>query len=265
MSASATRPARWPWLALALFFGLAIAGTAGVVANDESLAEQVLFLIAFSMFGVVGALLLSRASGNRIGGLLLYCFCAVPVAFGSGELTTFLATRGSTEGAMVVAAAVLSEVGWVFGIVPVLILLPLLFPDGRLPSPRWRPLVWATVTFLAFLGVAVIFGSDVLTGSVEEVKIANPLFVPALEELFAVSDAVINAVLLGLLVASFASIVVRFRRARGIERQQIKWVALAVSFLVASFVISEVLFQLGVESGLVDSLIIGPAFLALPV
>lgn len=265
MSATAARPARWPWLALALFFSLAIAGTIGVVVNHEPLAEQVPFLIAFSMFGVVGALLLSRGRGNRIGALLLYGSCAVAVAFGAGELTTYFVGRGTTDGAVVVTAVLLSNVGWTLGILPVLLLLPVLFPDGRLPSPRWRSLAWAIVTFLLLLGVSDLLGSEVLTGSIDEAEVANPLFVPALAGLFEVSDAVIDFVLLGLLAGSLASIVVRFRRARGIERQQIKWVALAVSFLVVSFVISEVLFVMGVDTGLVDSLIIGPAFLALPV
>ena len=64
------RPSRWPWIALAVFIALAIVGSVGVAKNGESVAAQVPFIVAFSMFGVVGALLLSRLPGNRIGALL---------------------------------------------------------------------------------------------------------------------------------------------------------------------------------------------------
>jgi signal transduction histidine kinase len=263
---STARPARWPWAILALIGVVATLGMTGVAVNGESLPEQIPFLLAFLMFGVVGALVLSRARGNRIGSLLLYGCGTVVVAFGGGELTTYLVGRGSTGGVVVESAALLSEVAWIVGILPVLIFLPLLFPDGRPPSPRWRALVWAIMAFLCLLAVATIFGTEVVTGSVEEVKVENPLFVRSLSGLFEISDAAISFALLGMLVASLASLVVRFRRSRGVERQQIKWVALAVLFLFLSFAVSEVLNTLGVEiSGLVDGLLLGPAFLALPV
>jgi hypothetical protein len=136
------RPARWPWIALAAFVLLAIVGTAGVVKNDEPVAEQVPFIIAFAMFGAVGALILSRAPGNRVGGLLLYASFTTALAFAAGELVTLLVSDGTTEGFLVVVAAYLSNFLWLLGILPVLFFVPLLFPDGRLPSPRWRPFGW---------------------------------------------------------------------------------------------------------------------------
>ncbi len=86
----AVRPARWPWVALAVFFSLAIAGSIGVAANDESLAQQVPFIVAFTMFGVVGALVVSRAPGNRIGFLLLYGSCTSAIGYVAGEWMTYL-------------------------------------------------------------------------------------------------------------------------------------------------------------------------------
>ncbi len=191
------RPARWPWVALGGFFLMAIFGTVGIVVNDESLAEQVPFIIAFSMFGVVGAMVLSRAPGNRIGGLLMYGSFATAIGFVSGELTTYLFDRGTTEGPVVVAAALISSIGWVLGILPVLFLLPLLFPDGRPPSPRWRPVIWAVVAFTVLLGVSGVFSEDVLTGSSDRAEIQNPLYVRTLTETLVISDAVINFALIG--------------------------------------------------------------------
>jgi signal transduction histidine kinase len=264
IAAGTERRARWPWIVLAFFFALAIVGTTLVAVNRESLAEQVPFVIAFTMFGIVGALLSSRAPGNRIGGLLLYGATATAIAFTSGELMTYLVRHGVTEGFAVVAAAILSNLGWMLGIIPVLVFLPLLFPDGRLPSRRWLPLIWFDVALIVFLLIGGLFGERTLTGSWEGAVVANPLYVSALPDL-QLPDAVFELLLLGVLVGSVASLIVRFRRSRGVERQQIKWFALAAVYLVVSLVLSPVLLALGASSFVADSVVTGLAFLALPV
>ena len=256
------RPVRWPWLIVLGFIALAVVGSILVVANDESTAQQVPFIIAFAMFGVVGALITSRAR-NRIGTLLLWGSGMTAASFVAGEATTYLVQQGTTTGPAVVTLAMFSSVGWAIGILPVIMLLPLLFPDGRPPSRAWRPVAWFTIGSLGFLVVAVLFGVPTLTGSIESASIANPLYVSAIDT-FEISDALVNVVLLGTLVASIASLIVRFRRAHGIERQQIKWVAFSVSFLAVSLVLSIVLTSIGV-SQTVDSILSGAAFLSIPV
>jgi signal transduction histidine kinase len=258
------RQARWPWWFLGLFFSLAIVSLMGVAVNGESLIEQIPSVIAFTMFGVVGALLLSRARGNRIGALLLYGASTAAASFGAGELTTYLVRNGRTEGFWVIAAAILSNLGWIVGILPVLFFLPLLFPDGHLPSRRWLPFAWSFVVFMGFLTIGSLFGEPTLTGSVESVKVPNPLYVSSLPE-FRIPDAVFSLLLLGLLGGAVTAVVVRFRRADGVGRQQMKWVALALAFLVASIALSILLAGIGVDSTFVDSVVTGIAFLALPV
>jgi signal transduction histidine kinase len=251
---------------LASFVALAVVGTFLVESNGESVAEQVPFIVAFSMFGVVGALLVSRLPGNRIGALFLYGSFTSALSYVCGEWLTYLWRHGTTEGPLVIALAYANNLGWVIGTLPVLLLLPLLFPDGRPPSPRWRVLTWIVVGAMALLMVMVVFGSEVLTGSVDSVEIANPLFMPALSDLLGtVSDAAFNLSLLGLLAASLTSLVLRFRRSRGTERQQIKWVALAVTYLILALVLSAILEGFSSEGSLLDSLLVGSAFLALPV
>ncbi|MGH2637623.1 MAG: hypothetical protein ACRDHU_15950, partial [Actinomycetota bacterium] len=257
-------PSRWPWAVLAGFVALAVAGTVGVVINDEAIAEQVPFIVAFSMFGVVGALILSRARGNVVGGLLLYTACATGASFLAGEIVTYLIREGTTDGFVVVAAALLSSFGWLLGILPVLVYLPLLFPDGRLPSRSWRPFAWFSGVFLGVLFVGDTFGQTTLTGSTEDVVVENPLAIAALDRLY-IPDAVVTVALLACLVGAIGSLVVRFRRSRGVERQQIKWVAFAVVFLLVSFVASEILLAAGVGGSLLESVVSGLAFLALPV
>lgn len=143
------RPARWPWMIFAGFLVFAGVGTVLVAYLGESIAEQVPFIIAFALFGLVGALIVSREPGNRIGGLLLYGSGATAASFVAGEVTTVLVREGMTSGLVVGIPALVSEAGWVVGIIPVLLFLPLLFPDGHLPSRRRVPFAWFCLGVLA--------------------------------------------------------------------------------------------------------------------
>ena len=58
------------------------------------------------------------------------------------------------------ALGLLNNFGWLFGILPVIFLTPLLFPDGHLPSPRWRPFLWFIVAFLVVVGIDLALGSE---------------------------------------------------------------------------------------------------------
>jgi len=142
-----TRPARWPWIGLATFLVFAAVGTVLTHANDESIAAQVPYIVAFTMFGVVGALIVSRDPRNVIGLMLLYGALMTSASFLGGELATFLIDRGHT-GPDVVVLALLNNFGWLFGILPIVFILPLVFPDGHLPSRRFRWIAWLTVTAL---------------------------------------------------------------------------------------------------------------------
>ncbi|MGH2526375.1 MAG: hypothetical protein ACRDG2_06480, partial [Actinomycetota bacterium] len=230
-------PARWPWFVLALFIAIAIVATVLVAVNDESVLEQIPFIVAFAMFGVVGALILSRASRNRIGAILLWGSTTTALAFLCGEIMTRLVLDGTTDGLAVGVVAIVSNVGWVLGILPVLFFLPFLFPDGHLPSRRWLPVAVFCAITLVLLGLAIVFGEPRLTGNTEGIAVDNPLFVDGLGNVH-VPDLVISLLLIGCLAASIASLVVRFRRTRGVERQQIKWVVASVILLLTSFVVS---------------------------
>jgi signal transduction histidine kinase len=259
------RPARWPWFVVAGFF--AIAGVASwlVHRNGGSVAEQVAYIVAFGMFGVVGALIVSRAPGNRIGVLLLWGSGVTAVSFLAGELVTVLVRGGTTSGPLAALAGIASNVGWVLGIMPVLILLPVLFPDGRPPSPRWRVVVWVAVAALVLLALEVVFVEPELTGNEEGIGIRNPLAIPALRGLRA-SEGVFAVVLFAALGAGLASLVARFRRARGVERQQVKWVAASAAVILASFIASSVWSAVaGGDNYVIDVLFGAAAFLTLPV
>ena len=148
-----------------------------------------------------------------------------------GVLTTARILDGHT-GALTAAVALVGSVGWLFGIVPVLLLLLLLFPDGHLPSPRWRPVVWAIAVVGASVMLSTLFGTPTLSGSDEAVSMPNPWYSAAVERTVGwVAEA--SWTFIVIVALALAAIVVRFRRSRGVERQQMKWFAAAAVFVFA--------------------------------
>jgi signal transduction histidine kinase len=233
--------------------------------NRTGVADDVPFVVAFGTFGLVGALIVSRDPGNRIGSLFLWASVIAGAGFVSSEVVTVLYDRGVRGGVSLAVAALMGEAAWIVGMLPALILLPLLFPDGRLPSRRWRPVLWSTFATLLVVFVAFILGSPTLAGSAERVRAPNPFFVPSLSSASEFVEDFFFSVFLGILAASVGSLVLRFRRSRGVERQQIKWFALAVVFLLTVITVTEILLVLGIESRLLDMVLVAPAFLLLPV
>ncbi|MEO8422886.1 MAG: histidine kinase [Actinomycetota bacterium] len=227
------RPARWPWVVLAGFLTVAAIGMVLVVANGEALDEQIPYVIAFSMFGLVGALIVSRDRRNTIGLIFLWAAFLTAASFLGGEVVTRV-LAGGQGGWWVVLFALLNNYGWLFGILPTVFLLPLLFPDGHLPSSRWKPFLWFIVAFFVILGVDLTLGQRTLTGSNEAIGIANPLYVDALGRLPRL-DPVIAVLFPGIFGASVVSLILRFRRSAGVERQQIKWVVFGLVLALVGF------------------------------
>ncbi|MDP9300500.1 MAG: VWA domain-containing protein [Actinomycetota bacterium] len=134
MSSGVTgRPLRWPWAVVGGFIALATYGSVLVVDNGESIANQVPYIIAFAMFGAVGALVVSRAPGNRIGWLLLYGSGVTVVSYVCSELMTLLVRNGTTDGVGVTILALVANAGWILGIIPVLLFIRSCSPTGGCP------------------------------------------------------------------------------------------------------------------------------------
>jgi hypothetical protein len=115
--------------------------------------------------------------------------------------------------------------------------VPLMFPNGRLPSARWRPVAWYSLSTLV---VAIVVGKVAFTPVGYGV---NGLVVPNPVSLIAIAvDRSGQLLFWGILLVSSAipcgaALVHRFRRSRGVERTQLKWVAYATAILVAGFVL----------------------------
>ena len=179
-----------------------------------------------SAFALLGAVVVSRQPRNPVGWLLAligFSFMCIGV---SNQL--YLQVVLASGGASSIASSVLwlGNWAWLLAIVPAFTFLPLLFPTGRSLSPRWRFLVWfiGAAMALAFIGTALAPGP--LAGFP---AVVNPLGVDHAAIKFAATIGTLS--LFPAALASIISLVVRFRRSSGVERQQLKWVASAAALL----------------------------------
>jgi signal transduction histidine kinase len=229
---------------------VAVAALGGAVAVDVAGSSLDTFtalgLPAILVFSVVGALLASRRPDNPIGWILAAAGLCFSLGSLAGEYSTYaLKTKpGSLPGGDVMAW--IGAWVWTPGIMLVLTFLLLLFPDGRLPSRRWRPIAWLAALALALGTVPVVLTAWSVPGSILiEITDTVPSAAPAA---FKVAYNVQVAAILLMFVlgiVSAASLVVRFRRATGDERAQLKWFAFGGAFVVAAIIASSPLFNIG--------------------
>jgi hypothetical protein len=199
--------------------GAALGPTSGIV-----------FLIAVVAFATVGVLIVSVRPRNAIGWL----FLGTAVLWASGTFATDYAVyvySGGHESPWATAAAWYGEWYWLPALSLVGIFNAFLFPTGRLPTRRWRPVfVLAVLAIAAFTIVAAL---DASLEPNDEVKVSNPLGISSLGDVEeGVLGGLLGSSLSGLALIAMVSLVLRFRRSRGEERQQIKWFAYAGVLLV---------------------------------
>jgi hypothetical protein len=195
-------------------------------------------LLAILSFATVGALVASRRPKNPIGWILCIMGLATGASFfAQGYADYALIVRpGSLPGGEI-AVWNLSWSGNILTVAPTFLLL--LFPDGRLPSRRWRPVAWvaAGATIVNVVGAA--FRPGLLDD--DYAMVTNPLGIGGrFGDLLNLLNVAGGALLAGALFLSVISIVVRLRRSRGEERQQIKWIVHAGAVMVAAFLAGSV-------------------------
>jgi hypothetical protein len=197
-------------------------------------AGGLIFFIPLMSYVAVGGLVASRRSRNPVGWLFLVtavCFALQSLAI---EYATYglLTDPGSLPAAR--AMAWLQTWIWVPGVMSLLIFLPLYFPDGRLVSPRWR---WV-VGFALFVVILMAIHDAFVPGDTRDAGLVNPLSVEALRPALDFLGSVTFPLYFAILFASAASLVVRFRRSAGEERQQIKWLAYAATAIPIWFLVN---------------------------
>ena len=213
------------------------------VQNSEEpvLLVDILGLLAFTSPAVVGAYLAWRVPGNPVG-LILAGF---GLTFTLGVLGESLA---ATESPLTSWGVWFGTWQWAMSMGLILVQLPLRFPDGKLLSTRYR---WVTPVMFAGLAM-LIFGnafweSTLVTVGDTQFDIALPLGLPVSGEVFDTVSLFGLALMLAAVAGAVVSAIMRFRRSTGIERQQMKVFAGALSISVVGMALNLILYELGNE------------------
>ncbi len=237
-------------LSVVMFAAASVFTFLTLLAKGESLYGMgglVVFAL-FLAFPVVGTLISTRRPENAVGWVCLAAgLCWMSIGFEEQWNAYVLASTG--EPLVSAAYVALTQGLWVPPVGLLGVYMILLFPDGKLPSRRWRPLAW----FAGFLMVVLVLGFALLPGPLEGYPgVRNPL---GIESLAWVSDMAVFVILLlpVCILASTVSLVFRYRRARGETRQQIKWLAFAACFVGVNYLgglLGQILFAPGsLEAG----------------
>ncbi|HSD03601.1 MAG TPA: hypothetical protein VLB81_14580 [Gaiellales bacterium] len=240
-NASATSPARrrlaWAVFAVtALLWVVAIvmawltrdlSSANGLGSGSADALVTAAIAAVLMMFPVAGIVIARRQPLNPIGWILLaigagWAFLAAATGYADYGIRLH---PGSLPAADV--AAVLTLVVWAPPVALTGTFALLVFPDGCLPGPRWRWVAWVAAASMAACTAAGLLDPGVLDGS-PYAGTQNPMGVEALLPIVAVLDYAVLVLALTM-VASAASLVVRFRRAGQVEREQVKWLAAAAS------------------------------------
>jgi signal transduction histidine kinase len=244
----AARALAWGVAAFALVLAAVqvVLGVVNLGSGLSFMAAGPIWAVFPISYALMGGLVASQRRENPIGWLFLFVAVVGGLSWAASEYGLFaaIAHPGSLPGA---AWAV-----WFYNVFQILVypsgalvLTLLLLPDGRLPSRRWRPVVVAAVTFTLAFTLLSAFVPAPEAGPDGQTLTANPVGLPALRWFAQNGSPVVNAAFvvggLILLVAAAAPLL-RARRARGEEREQVRWIAYVVLMTAAANAVTASLF-----------------------
>jgi hypothetical protein len=186
-------------------------------------------------FPVVGAAIARRRPRHPIAWIFLGSGLGAGLAMVSYEYAQYALVTRPGAVPLGVLAAWMSDWVWATGGIPLLTFGLLLFPDGRLPSPRWRPVAWLAGGTMAMFVLGSAFQPGPLTGYPD---LPNPFGIEAAGPLLRVVEPVAGSCFPVVLACSAASILVRLRRAHGLERHQLKWLTYAVALATVAIALA---------------------------
>ena len=194
-------------------------------------------------FAVVGVVILLRQPANLIGRILA---ASGTIALLQALLWRYAALAYAADARLPFGLIAGWVANWVY--VPMfplfIVLLPLYFPNGQLPSRRWRPVVWLTLGLTVFVTLYLA----TVPGMLEDFPVENPMALPVTARLSSLLDRVggddiLISGFMVLALAAVVSVVLRYRRSRGVERLQLKWFMWAIAFFVTYLVFSALLLE----------------------
>jgi hypothetical protein len=258
---SAAGPRRIAWSVAA--YGVVSTVLARIMAevatgapSDLHLPRTFVFSAESVAFGLPAALIIARQPANPVGWILAWITVVAGITDLSAGYAAFALYGPGLPGGEYAAWLFSWTYAWVIG--PAATLLFLFFPNGRLPSPAWRPTAWLAV--LATLGFGL--GYALLPAPM-------PIFVSTQKPLAAAGAGTVMLDLLSIsvvlflftAVASAASLFIRARTATTLERQQLKWLAFAAAIVTVT---SVVVLTLG-SSLVIGAELVTYALLAIPI
>jgi hypothetical protein len=236
-------PRRRPLPAFAVM-ALTVLGLAGLVLLiprnpdfGQDAVGSIVLLLGFVAFGLVGMLILWQRPGNSLGWImsavgLLACWGVLADTYADIGIS---AGRGSE---LLLQISIWVSLWYWYPLLGLILLFtPLLFPDGRTPSPRWRPVVWLVAIDVTLITFLAAFHET--SGEPGE-SVDNPLGITGIEN---PEQGILGSVLFGslfiLLGTALLSVVVRYRRSGEVERHQIKWLLFATVLALLELALGE--------------------------
>jgi hypothetical protein len=228
------------------------------IPDVPDVVGAVVFASLILSFSTVGALIATRQPQNTIGWIMIVAGFALGATVLTSSYVDLSIAQPPGRLPETEWVAWFAQWVWVPGFGPALTFLLLLFPNGQLPSRRWHPVGWLAVAAMVTLGCGMAFTPGAF---VDYPEVRNPLGLTPLEGSLLEGGGVGWLLLPASVVLSATSMVVRFRRARGEERQQIKWFALAAAFAAVGWV--AITFAYGIDEGTEDPLLVAAQLLQL--
>jgi signal transduction histidine kinase len=214
--------------------GVVVAAAIGIADRKGAQWDGFTQVVAFFAIGTVGLVVARHQPKNPLGWIYLAVWAGAGIIFGAlSEFARWAAiTNPATPGATLAA-----WIGnWVW--VPIFVLLVtfpfLLFPDGHLPSPRWRPFARATVVLAVLWSISFAMEGHDYTDALNRPS-PNPYAIRGLVPFFDGARLVLGLLFIVVMGVAVASLVLRFRRGNGEEREQIKWLMFAGAATVIWF------------------------------
>jgi hypothetical protein len=262
MSSRATTGLAWLLCGASLTLGLL--GLVLESLNGQPITDSLVVVIALLAitFPLVGAVVAARRPRNPLG----WIFCVIGLSYGltvTGEAYAVYAVRTAPDA--LPGVGLMSWLGnwaWALGLGLLMTFALLLFPDGRLPSRNWRPVAWlSTVSIILSGGLGAAWTWPQRSLALLESEVEGLEHAPRLVHVLVQAG---GPLMLGCGLASVVALVLRFRRSRGVERQQLKWFTFAGAVTVAGLVLILFPSQFG-WIGPVSPLVTVPILVSMPV
>jgi hypothetical protein len=250
-------------LAFAVFVAGEVLFFLNLLTGDGPAFPEGWFLLITALAdATIGALVLSRQPGHRVGWVLYAIGLLLATSYFLDDYAMY-ALR-TDPGALPFGreAAALEVIGSVaFGLMAGF--LPLLFPHGDVPSPRWRPVLYVASVVVITLLVSVLVRPGELGEPFDFVT--NPFGIEGAEDVAAAVAGISFLALAAIGIANLYGLFSRFRRVDGIERRQLEWFAYGIGVLATVAVISVVSRLAGFGSDTLGSILFSIGFTAIPV